>query len=226
MPMKGSGTPELREIDRRDSGVGWIAYPEESMQRASHAVVGENDGLWLVDPVDADGLDDLLAEYGEVEGIVLLLDRHKRDADELARRHEVPVYIANWMTGVSGDLDAPVERVRTDLGESGYGVYKLVDNPLWQEAVMFAEHDHTLVVPEAIGTAEYFRTGDRPLGVHPALRIKPPRKLRRFDPERIVVGHGAGVHTDAEAALEEALSGARKRAPKLYAKTVREMIFG
>ena len=35
------------------------------------------------------------------------------------------------------------------------------------------------------------------------------------------------VHTVTSVAeLEEALSGARKRAPKLYAKTVREMIFG
>lgn len=226
MSMKESGSTELREIDRRESGVGWIAYPQEAMQRASHAVVGENDGVWVVDPVDAEGLDELLAEYGTIEGVVLLLDRHKRDADVIARRHEVPVYVPHWMSGVSGELDAPIERVRTDLGESGYGVYKLIDNALWQEAVMFAEHDHTLVVPEAVGTAEYFRTRDRSLGVHPALRLKPPRKLGRFDPERILVGHGEGVLTDAEPALSDALSGARRRAPRLYAKTAREMLFG
>jgi hypothetical protein len=216
----------LREIDRWDDGIGWIAYPDEDMQRASHAVGGEDDGVWVIDPVDVDGLDDLLAEYGDVEGIVILLDRHSRDADALARRHGVPVYVPHWMTGVAKKLDAPIERIRTDLGDSGYGVYKLIDNPFWQEAVMFAEHDHTLVVPEAVGTAAYFSTGGRGLGVHPALRLKPPKKLRRFDPERIYVGHGEGVLEDAQAALEEALSGARKRAPKLYAKTARDMIFG
>lgn len=226
MAMKGSGSGKLREIDRWDDGVGWIAYPDEGMQRASHAVVGENNGLWVMDPVDADGLDDLLAEHGEVEGVVTLLDRHKRDADAVSRRHEVPVYVPHWMSGVASELDAPVERIRNDLGDSGYGVYKLIDNMFWQEAVMFGEHNHSLIVPEAVGTAEYFRTGDRPLGVHPMLRLSPPKKLGRFDAERIRVGHGDGVGEDAEAVLAEALSGARKRAPKLYAKTARDMIFG
>ena len=38
MQLKEAGEPELYEIDRFDRGVGWIAYPEERMQRASHAV--------------------------------------------------------------------------------------------------------------------------------------------------------------------------------------------
>lgn len=224
--MKGSGRAELREIDRWDDGVGWIAYPEEDMQRASHAVVGEDGGVWVTDPVDAPGVDDLIAEYGDLEGIVILLDRHKRDADAIARRHEVPVYVPHWMSGVASELDAPVERIRTDLESSGYGVYKLKDNALWQEAVMFGEADHTLIVPEAVGSAEYFYTGDRPLGVHPALRLMPPRKLARFDPERILVGHGEGVFEDAQGALADALDNARKGAPRLYAKTARSMLFG
>ena len=78
MGMKGSGTADLTPVDRFDGGVGWLAYPEETMQRASHAI--ESDGqLWVVDPVDADGVDDLIAEYGEVGGVVVLLDRHERD---------------------------------------------------------------------------------------------------------------------------------------------------
>lgn len=224
--MTTNGSRQLREIDRYDGGIGWIAYPDEQMQRASHAVVGEDGGLWVLDPVDSDGVDDLLAEYGEVAGVVVMLDRHKRDAAALARRHGVSVHVPDWMDGVASELDAPVERVHTDLGESGYGVHKLIDNRVWQEGVLYGEHDGTLVVPEAVGTAEYYLTGDERLGVHPALRLFPPRRLRRFDPERVLVGHGAGVHEDASEAIRYALRGSRRRAPRLYAETVRSMVLG
>jgi hypothetical protein len=226
MPLKASGSAQMREIDRRDGGVGWIAYPREDMQRASHAVVGENDGLWLIDPVDAPGLDDLLAEYGEVAGVVILLDRHKRDAAALARRHDVSVHVPDFMESVPQELDAPTERVYTDLGESGFGVHELIDNAFWKEAVLYGEHDHTLVVPEALGTADYFLVGEERIGVHPALRLKPPKRLGRFDPERVLVGHGAGIHEDASGAIRTALSGARRRTPRLYAKTAKSMLFG
>ena len=84
MPMKGSGpATDFEEIDRRDEGVGWIAYPDERMERASHAFAVDGE-VWVVDPVDVDGLDELLAEFGDVAGVVTLLDRHKRDADTVA----------------------------------------------------------------------------------------------------------------------------------------------
>ncbi|QSG05794.1 Metallo-beta-lactamase superfamily enzyme [Halapricum desulfuricans] len=216
----------MREIDRYDGGVGWMAHPDERMQRASHAVVGESGGVWVLDPVDADGLDGLLAEYGEVAGVAVLLDRHKRDAAAVARRHDVSVYVPEWMDGVAPKLDAPVERVRADLGGSGFEVHELIDTPLWQEAALYGEHDGTLVVPEALGTAEYFLASGESLGVHPALRLKPPRSLRRFAPERLLVGHGEGVLTDAARAIADALDGSRRRAPKLYAQTIQSMLFG
>jgi len=78
MPMKGSGTSQLREIDRWDGGIGWIAYPDEGMQRASHALAGDDGGAWVVDPVDVRGVDDLLDSVGDVAGVVVCLDRHKR----------------------------------------------------------------------------------------------------------------------------------------------------
>lgn len=226
MSLKESRSAALREIDRFDGGVGWIAYPDEAMQRASHALVGEQGGVWVVDPVDVDGVDELLAEYGEVVGVVILLDRHKRDAETLARRHDVSVYVPEWMDDVISELDAPVEPVRTDVGESGYGLHRLIDNPLWKEAILYGEHDDTLVVPEALGTADYFLVGEERLGVHPALRMKPPKRLGRFEPERVRVGHGAGVDTDAPEAIRTALTGTRRRTPKLYAKNLRSMIFG
>lgn len=226
MPMKESGPAQMREIDRYDGGVGWIAYPEERMERASHAVVGENGGVWVLDPVDADGVDALLAEYGDLAGVVVLLDRHKRDAAAVARRHDVSVYVPDWMSGVASELDAPIERVHVDLGDSGFGIHKLIDNPLWQEAALYGEHDDTLVVPEALGTVEYFTAGNETLGVHPALRLKPPRTLRRFTPERLLVGHGEGVLQDAAGALSDALDRSRRSAPRLYAQTARSMLLG
>jgi hypothetical protein len=226
MPFKESGeSAALREIDRREHGVGWMAYPNETMQRASHAI--EVDGeVWVADPVDAEGLDGLLAEFGDVAGTVVLLDRHKRDAAAIANRHGVSVHVPEWMDDVAPDLDAPVERVHTELADTGIGVHKIVNNRFWQEAVLYVEDRGTLVVPEAVGTADYFRTGSERLGVHPMLRPFPPGNLRRFSPERVLVGHGEGVHEDAAAALADALSGSLARTPKLYGKNLKNLILG
>ncbi len=219
MPIKGSGETEYEEIDRFDGGVGWIAYPDEKMQRASHALETD-EGVWLVDPVDAKNLDEL---FSEVAGVVVLLDRHTRDAAEIAERHDVSVHVPSWM-GV--DLDAPVERFSGALSETGYQL-RTVSTPLWDEAALYHENEGTLVVSEAVGTAEYDRTDDERLGVHPALRLFPPRdSFRNLAPERILVGHGTGIHDDASAALSDALSGSRRNAPSLYAKAARVFLSG
>jgi hypothetical protein len=222
MPMKGSGpATDVQEIDRFDGGVGWIAYPDERMQRASHALAVDGD-LWLVDPVDAEGLDDSLAEEGEVRGVVVLLDRHERDAACLARRHDVSVHLPVWMTGLASDLDAPVEPIRTELADTGYRLQRVLDTPFWKEAALVG--DETLLVPEALGTAAYYRTETERLGVHPMLRAFPPRRLRGLAPDRVLLGHGKGIATDASNALAEALRGSRRRAPQLYARTVRSLL--
>lgn len=224
MPMKATGrTSEWREIDEWEGGTGWIAHPEEEMQRASHALV-DGDDVWLVDPVDFEGLDDVVTDHGTVRGTVVLLDRHKRDADTIARRHDVPVYIPGWMSGVRGDLKAPVEPIRQTLPDTDYRLHRLVNNAVWQEAYLYSESSKTLVVPEALGTSDYFLAAGERLGVHPALRLTPPGTLGRIAPERILVGHGEGVLDDAAAALADALEGSRRRAPGLYAKTAREML--
>ncbi|AGB30901.1 hypothetical protein C488_02955 [Natrinema pellirubrum DSM 15624] len=215
---------EFREIDRFDGGVGWIAHPDERMQRASHAL--EIDGeVWVIDPVDAEGLDDLLAEFGDVAGVVVGLDRHKRDAATIANRHDVPVYLPEWFNGVTGDIDAAVARFDDELSDTGLRAITVVDNRFWQEVALYNPTDGTLMVPESVGSVDYFLTGDETLGVHPALRLKPPRSaLRGVAPERVLVGHGAGVMENAAAVLEAALSRSRKRAPRLYAGTAWEML--
>ncbi|MFO7925858.1 hypothetical protein [Natronomonas sp.] len=218
MPMKGSGASELTVVDRFDGGVGWIAYPDETMQRASHAIESDG-GLWLVDPVDVEGLDDLLEEYADPEGVAVLLDRHKRDAATIANRHDVPVYVPEWMDGVVGDIDAPIKRFDRRLAD--FDVIRLIDNPLWQEAALV--DGETLVVPESLGTAEYFRAPDEPLGVHPMLRILPPRTLRSYDPDRLLVGHGEGIFEDVGRTIRRAIDGSRRTALPLYLRSVREL---
>ncbi|WP_248896672.1 hypothetical protein [Haloplanus halobius] len=226
MPLKG-GRADLREIDRWGGGVGWIAHPDERMQRASHALVGD-DGVWVVDPVDAPGVDDLLADLGAVAGVAVCLDRHERDAATVATRHDVPAFVPDWMDGVAANLDAPVERFGDELGDSGYRVRRVRNTsiPPWQEAALYRP-DETLLVPEAVGTASFFRAGDERLGVHPMLRPIPPRDaLGDCSPDRILVGHGEGIADDATAALDDALAGARRRLPAAYAKMLRELVFG
>jgi hypothetical protein len=224
MPMKGSGGSELREIDRFEGGVGWIAYPEETMQRASHALVGD-DGVWLVDPVDADDLDDLLAELGEVAGVAVLLDRHGRDASAIAERHGVDVHRPAWMANVDSKIDAPpgvsIRDAGRQLGDSDYRVEKLTDRMGWREAVAFHPDSGTLVVPESLGGSSYFRASGERVGVHPMLRLFPPRALAGYDAERLLVGHGEGLLADAAAAVRDAIDGSRRRAPGLYFDTVR-----
>ena len=214
-------------VDHFDSGVGWIADAGETMQRASHALITEGAGadsaVWLTDPVDTDGLDELLTEYGPVAGVVVLLGRHTRDAGTIARRHDVSVWVPGFLSDVAGSLDAPVERFQSELADTGYVAHELIDSRFWREAVLYNEDRGVLVVPEAVGTAAYFRTGDRPVGVHPALRLRPPRALSRFQPDRILVGHGRGVHGGAEPQLADALSGARRRLPRLAAETIRSV---
>ncbi len=230
MGMKEAGDPALHEIDRYDGGVGWIAYPEETMERASHAFAvpneeTESDDVWVVDPVDAPGLDDLLAEFGEVAGVVCGLDRHKRDCAALARRHDVAVHVPEWMTGVASELDAPVKRFGRRLADTGFEAIRIRNSsvPPWQEVGLF--DGETLIVPESLGSASYFRGDRERLGVHPMLRLTPPRNaLSGLHPERVLVGHGVGVLDGASAAVENALDGSRSKAPGLYAKTVRSML--
>jgi len=216
--MKESGeATDWTTIDDGDDGVGWIAYPDETMQRASHAVVTDGD-VWLIDPVDTPGLDDLLAERGEVAGVVTLLDRHKRDAAAIANRHDVSVYLPGPLAGIGDELDAPTEPVSGPLPGTDYAPITVVDSFYWTEVALF--DGSTLVVAESVGTGDYFLTADERLGVHPMRRIVPPRgPLGGLDPDRIRVGHGEGVDVDPGAALDDALRGSRKRMMKLYVET-------
>lgn len=218
MPLKEHGRADrLTAIDRWDGGVGWLAHPGETMQRASHALAVDGD-VWIVDPVDAPGVDDLVTDLGEVAGVVVLLDRHQRDADALAQRFDVPVYHPPY---VDREFEAPVERLGVRLPGTDYRVIHSVDVPLWQEAALF--DGETLVVADAVGTVEYFTVGPEQIGVHPMLRPVPPMALRDLTPSRILTGHGEGVFDDAETELARAIDGARNRLPQAWLSALRSL---
>ncbi len=219
-----SRATDVREIDRFDGGVGWIAHPEETMERASHAL--EIDGkVWVLDPVDGNGVDDLITELGTVAGVVVMLDRHKRDAGAIAKRYDVPVYLPEWFDGVSESLGAPVTRFGDELADTGLETFVIKNSRFWQEVGLYDPARETLVVPESVGTASYFRAGGERLGVHPMQRLTPPRTtLGGYRPERVLVGHGEGVTEEATTALEAALEGARRGTPRAYAGAVRQLL--
>lgn len=218
MPAKVTEAPTgFREIDRWEAGVGWIAHPEETMRRASHALATE-EGVWLVDPLDAPGVEDLIAEFGDVAGVVVLSNYHRRDADVFARRHDVAVHVpAEMDDGVADDLAVPVERVAVGDRLGGYELVEVATGSVlgaeWDE---FGLYDgETLVVGESVGRAPYFRVGDERLGVMLLRRLNPPREaLADLEPERVLSGHGAGVDEDAAAALSEAMATSRRRFPR------------
>jgi len=208
----------LEVVDRWDGGISWTLTEElDGMHRTSHAIETE-DGVWLIDPVDASGLDEELDSLGDVVGVTLLLDRHKRDAAAVAERHEVPVSLPERLAGVADELATETEVYSRALPGTEFRTITVVDNRLWHEVALHDQDRGTLIVAEAVGTASFFRTDVERLGVHPALRLFPPRKaLGSLSPDRVLVGHGPGVFDDAANALRVALSRSRKSAPKYYA---------
>ncbi len=186
-------------------GFGWITTEPRLLERASHALV-EDGRVWLVDPVDVEGLDERVRVAGEPAGLLQLLDRHARDGDALARRFGVTLY------------DVPEE------GAPGapFEVLRSVSLPFWREAALWWPERRTLVVADALGTASYFLAPSESLGVHPLLRLLPPRSLATLEPEHVLCGHGEGVHGPGTAdALEEALRFSRRRTPSWLGGLVR-----
>jgi hypothetical protein len=191
----------MRFVDEFDAGFGWMM--DELLGRTSHALRAGG-GVWLVDPVDGEGVEERVRALGEPAGVVQLLDRHSRDSAALAERLGVPHVVA-----YAGDEGSPFELV------------PIVRRRRWREVALWWPERRVLVCADALGTIGYFvAPGDR-VGVHPLLRLFPPRALARLDPERILVGHGEGVHDGAAAALAEALSTSRRRAAGVLLGAVR-----
>jgi hypothetical protein len=188
------------QLDERGS-IAWMADPSERMQRASVALAVEG-GCLVCDPVDSDGLDQLLAKIGPVLGVCRLLDRHGRDSTALAARHGAPLVAAREL-GSTPAFASIETRV-------------LYRARRWHETALWLPGRRLLVVAEAVGTIPFFltRPGDR-LGMHMLARLRPPRRaLAGLDPDTIAVGHGAPVIGQAGPALARALRRPRLEIPR------------
>ena len=183
-------------VDESEHGFGWIAPEPAFMRRCSHALAVDG-RVWLVDPVWDEEALERAAALGEPAGVVQLLDRHGRDCTRVAERFGVPLHVVP----AAPPEGAPFE------------VIPLLRNRFWQEVALWFPAEGTLVCADTVGTAQYYRGPEERLAVSPVLRLLPPRKLLRVEPEHILVGHGEGIHDDAAAALRDAVTRARSRTP-------------
>jgi hypothetical protein len=185
-------------LHRHTAGLTWTE--PGAMARSAHALVSHG-GVWLIDPFEDPPALAAAAELGEPAGVIQLLDRHNRDCETIAVR-----------------LGVALERVPDSLGADPFEVVPVISRRGWNEIALWWEAEQTLIVAEALGTAPAFALG-RPLGVHPLLRLIPPRgSLRGRQPQRILVGHGPPLEDGATAALTEALARSRADAPRLLTK--------
>ena len=205
---------ELRKpefVDEWENGFGWIARPEENMLRASHAFV--DDGVYLVDPVDAENLDDKIEEFGEVEGIVVLFERHERDSEKLAERYDCPVYVPEWF---ERELDAEVEKISGKVPGTDWEIHTVVESRMANEAALYNKDSRTLIVADSLGAAKHLRGRGEKLGMSPLYRFNPPRKLLDFEPEKIFCGHGKGITENATETMKETITKCRRKTLSAY----------
>lgn len=195
---------EVTVIERWDHGMTWMAHPEAQMQRASHALVVDDD-VWLVDPLDTLDLDDELAELGTVAGVVVLGSEHHRHADRLAARHDVSIHLPEWFEAEAKDFDAPVVPFTDALADTGFTVLTLKDG-FWQEAGLYHPERRTLVVSDTFMTA-LFAAQEGRVELFPPARLAPPDEVfDGLDVDRLLVGHGEPVFENAEERIQQALA--------------------
>lgn len=210
---------EVTVVRRWEDGLTWMAYPDEGMHRASQALVVDEE-IWLVDPLDAEGLDEELAALGTVAGVAVLTNSHGRHADRLAGRHDVSVHVPGCFDDPANDFDAPIETFEDELGDTGFELVWQKDCSGWKESALYHPDRRTLVVPDALMTCLFAREMGR-LEVFPLFQWSPPRQeLGSLDVDRVLVGHGEPVFDDAQAALNDALTVSRRGVPSTIARSV------
>jgi hypothetical protein len=186
---------ELRFCDDFGAdGFGWIV--DEAMTRTSHALAAEG-RVWLVDPIDWPDAVERAQRIGEPAGVIQLLDRHERDCAALAERLGVPHVV-----------------VPDELPDSPFSFAPVLRRKRWRESALWWAETRTLVTADALATNRFYTAGKAPIGVHVLLRLRPPRGLGAFEPDRILVGHGEGLHGPGTTqALRDALRTSRRRLP-------------
>jgi hypothetical protein len=183
--------PPIASLEERPDGLTWVI--DEPLRRASHALV-DGGRVWLIDPTLAASVLERATALGEPAAVIQLLDRHNRDCAALAAR-----------------LGVPHLRVPDALPGTPFEVLRVVDMPLWREVALWWPARRALVVAEAVGTAPAYAPGSFGAGVSIGLRLWPPRRLAAYQPQHLLVGHGASLHgPHAAAALREALARSRR----------------
>ena len=202
-----------RIVDEFEAGFGWIAHPDEGGQRASHVIVGE-DGVWVFDPVDAVGIDQRIEELGPVAGVAVCSSWHARDAGMLASRFDVPVAVPSWISRVRSRIVAPVLDYENTFPDAAFTLYPRRRIPRFEEAILYHEATATLYVPDSLGTTPHHALPDESIAPPLTYRLAPPTYLGQLAPDRILVGHGIGIHENATPALSSALESSRRRFPR------------
>ncbi len=215
MSIKIEEPAEAEFIDEWENGFGWIGRPGEGMERTSHAFYDE--GLYLVDPLDAENLDQKIEEYDKVEGIVLLFDRHERDSVKLAEKYGCPIFVPEWF---ERSLDAEVKEISNNVPGTDWEIHQVIDSMTGKETALYNRENKTLIVADALGTTGHMRGRGEKLGMNPLYRLRPPVKLLEFEPERIFCGHGRGIEENASEVLRETINQARRKAPSAYFNAV------
>ena len=181
------------------AGLTWVM--DDALTRASHALVADG-RVWLVDPVDAPAALARVAELGRPAGVIQLLDRHGRDG-----------------IAIAGRLGVPVHRLPDELTGTPFEVVEVLSVPKWREKALWWPAEQALVVAEAVGTNPVFAVGPGRVGVHPMLRAFGVRKLRRFTPRLLLVGHGPPLEGGSTASeLQTGLDRSRQDIPRLLAR--------
>jgi hypothetical protein len=185
-----------RIIENGEIGITWV-MEDEAMARASHALT-DGEKVWLVDPVDDEAAIERALTLGEPQVVFQLLDRHKRDCQQVADRLGIKLVVL------------PLE-----LRGTPFEAIEVVENPIWKERALWWKKTKTLVVAEAIGASKMFRPTEAGAGVHIGLRVTPPRKqLGTYNPRHLLMGHGEPINGDqATVALQDALDKSRKDLP-------------
>lgn len=206
---------------RFEAGFSWRRAGSGLLECRAHALRDDDGGVWLVDPLDGAGLDDELeALGGEVVGVLVLLDRHLRAAEQVAARYGARLVVppGRWRRGHSAPDGA--EELAERLDGCPFRFHPLVErHAQWLEWCLWWPERRLLVVPEAVGSASWYRSRSRePLAVHPILRVvAPPRALVELQldpqPELLLVGHGDPVPGPVGDTVELAVSEARRELP-------------
>ena len=149
------------------------------MERCSHALVVDGT-VWVIDPVDGNGVEERIRAMGTPAGVVQLLDRHNRDCAAIAARLGVRHHVVP----------------QGSLGP--FACIAVKESASWNEIALWWPDRRVLVSADVLGTA---RTTAPSAIVLPSIRCCGCARRERslaLQPEVILCGHGEGVLDECE----------------------------